>query len=146
MSAWVCSPKHIAVLAQRLLQRVSGEPIVYTDKVLTVPEFAEQLVDLNLRSVGYLYDMTPAKACREFTGKSRNAFVVETVALAESPELWKEEFSEPVLWGVASCYLYQSCEGKEQEQSITYRIVEQYEKVLRASCERRGEEREGWGL
>lgn len=145
MSAWVCSSKHIAVLAQRLLQRVNGEPIVYTDKILTVPEFAEQLVDLNLRSVGYLYNMTPAKACKEFTGKTRNAYVVETVALAESQELWQEEFSEAQLWGLASCYTYQACEGPN-DQHITYKIVEQYERVLEAGCKRRGEEREGWGL
>ena len=145
MSAWVCSPKHIAVLAQRLLQRVNGEPIIYVNEVLTVPEFIEHLLDLNLKSVGYLYNLTPAKACKEFTGLSRKAFLEEAVRLGESQELWKEEFSEAQLWGIAACYGYQSCEGKCDED-ITYRIVSQYETVLKAACTRRGEKMEGWGI
>lgn len=145
MSAWVCSPKHIAVLAVRLLEWAKQEPAVHTEELPSVEEFITQLVDLNLASVGYLYDLTPAKAAKEFTGKSRKAFLKEALELGATPLLGAEEYSEAEMWGVAGCYCYQSCEGK-CEETVTYRIVSNYKDVLIASCKSRGEQMIGWGI
>jgi urease accessory protein UreF len=146
MSAWVCEPKHIAVLAQRLLQRFGGEPSIHTDEVVSVQDFAENLARLNLRSVAYLYRMTTAKAAKEFTGQRQGEYIAECRRLADSQEVWRERYLANRLWGLASCYLYQSCEHPDAEQDVTYKTVQQYERVLEAECKKVGWERDGWGL
>lgn len=146
MSAFVCSPKHIAVLAQRLLQTFNGETPVWSTEVVTVSEFAESLAVLNLKSVGSRYDYTQAQAAKEFLGLSKKEFVRQCKALADDQAVWQEEFSQAQLWGLASCFLYQSCEHDGAETDLTYRSVVEYEKVLEAYCKRAHVEREGWGL
>jgi hypothetical protein len=146
MSAWVCEPKHIAIIAQRLLQRFNGEPSVATDDLLSVSDFAENLAKLNLKSVAYRYNMTPARAAKEFTGQNQKAYIEECRQLADSLKVWRERYFANRLWGLTSCYLYQACEHPGAEEDVTYKTVQQYERVLEAECERVGWVREGWSL
>jgi hypothetical protein len=145
MSAFVCSPKHVAVLAQRLLQCFNGQT-GREDATTTVAEFAAKLAILNLKSVAHRYRCTPSLACHDFLGISRAEYIRRCKTLADSQVVWAEEFSQARLWGLASCFLYQSCEHDGAEKDVTYDSVAEYERVLRAYCKREGVERDGWSL
>jgi hypothetical protein len=146
MSAWVCSPKHIAVLAQRLIKKFGEEPSVYVDEIPSPAEFAENLAKLNLKSVAYRYNMTPAKAAREFQLMSMKEYIRQSKLLAETLVLDDGEFGPADMWGLSASYLYQSCEHPGAEKDITYRTVKYYEQVVKSESRRLALEMGLWSI
>jgi hypothetical protein len=146
MSAWVCSPKHIAVLAQRLTEKFGKVEPVHTDEIPSPAEFAENLAKLNLKSVGYRYDMTPAKAAKEFVGLSMKEYIRQSKLLSVMLVLDDEEFGPDNMWGLSSSYLYQSCEHPGAEKDITYRTVKYYCNLVGWESMRAGLEKGLWSI
>lgn len=142
MSAFVCNVKTIAVLADRIVRRFASE--TGTVDELSAPDFAENMIRLNLKSVGYRYDLTSAKACKEFTSKNMKAYLAEVRELADQDDLMVEYVGRGRLWGAAECFLYQSCEHRDADKDVTYRTVEAFKEVMKQECIRDGIRQE-WG-
>jgi len=134
MSAFVCSSRHIAILAQRVVEKYQP-----SDGPISVPDFAERLARLNVESVDYRYnETTDATELAEFVAECRRQ--------AEDPKLSNERISDSRMWGAASCFLYQSCESEACVKSETYRLVKRFEDCCESMSKQNGFMREGWSI
>lgn len=136
MSAFVCTPKHVGVVAHSLVERYHG-----SDE--SAGEFAEAMAKVNLESVAHHYGMSSVQASKEFAGLTRKEYIRQC---REAADTKSNEFSEERLWGLASCYLYQSCESDTCVNSATYQTVLKMEVVLENVCQSQGIRRDGWSL
>lgn len=130
MSAFVCSAKHIGVLAQAMNRWKTG--------VMPVEKLAAQLAIVNVESFDALY------AARHGKFSDLANFVQESKEEASKPQ---ENYSSERLWGLAQCWLYQSCESEVCENSETYKLVEKYSSFLKEQCAKQGiTQFTGWSL
>jgi len=126
MSAFVCTAKHIAIVANRVVGQVkSGD----------AADLAEKMARLNVESVDYRYNETTSK-------EELDAFMAECRSLVNSKAVKKEKISDSRLLGAVSCFLYQSCESDAGVEGDTYQSLLRFENSLRA----KGIESEGWSI
>lgn len=111
MSAYLCSPEHIAVLAARLFPN-DPEKAVRTAKILAKE---------NVKSIMYRYDdcTTPDKACQAFLRMTYETYIAQTTALTQDETLQANAlaFTTPRVLGMIHCLNYQSCEHAEWKTS-----------------------------
>ena len=138
MSAYLCSPTHIAVLAARLFP---NDP----DKAVRA---AKILAKENVKSIMYRYNDcdTPDKACQAFLRMDYEAYITHIVTLAKNRKyLHPSALALPVprVLGLIHCLNYQSCEHDEWPDSTAKRLLNKLVKQLGATWET---ESEGWSL
>lgn len=142
MSAWLCTPKEIAIIAVELVRRLNATMIGVNPE-----ELAKDMARLNLRSLAWRYkDLTPARAAKEFGGTTAKGFVEKCVEATKREEVVNNDLLDGRLWGLVACYLYQACECDDYATDLTWRTVGMFQQVLEADCTKRGLERVGWSL
>jgi hypothetical protein len=123
MSAFVCSPEHIAFVAVEFANRFDG---------VHAGDFAEKMARLNVESVDYRYNETTSR-------EELDAFVAEC---REAVMADRSDLSEGRLLGAVHCSLYQSCESDACMESDTYQSLLRLVDTLKA----KGVESEGWSI
>ena len=121
MSAYLCDPAHLAVLAVRL----------FPNDPTKAERAARILLKENVRSVHYRYAhhadcTTPEKTCHAFLTLTYNEYVDRTVSLTQDPQLHAQALAlhPGRIVGLAQCLDYQSCEHEEWRTSAAKRLLE----------------------
>lgn len=110
MSAFLCSSKHLSILASAFCS-------LDVDQRITAPDVFKVLADENIKSITYRY---PDSTVEDWVGDGGLAF--EEVDL---PAV-KEWFS------LARCYDYQSCEHSTFKGSLAQRMSDIVQRYVRA--------------
>lgn len=107
MSAFLCTPEHIAVIANCAASRGIAD-------TLTAQEIAEGFARSNLASVAHRYEESPDQTAASFMGcTSAEEYVRLCIA-----ETFGGETAAPLsVFKLAACLEYQSCEHPEWEKS-----------------------------
>lgn len=130
MSAFLCDPKQVAVVAKALVtfEGGRGDPV----------EIAKQLGLLNVQSVAYRYKRTDEETTQDFASLALDVYLKECGdEVANVPQYTPER-----LLGLIGSFLYQSCEKDELYHGDLYQRVNALESHIEAA----GIKREGWAL
>jgi hypothetical protein len=113
MSAFLCNPHHIAILAKFL----AGE----TKHFGNAPSIATSLAEENLKSVEYNYAETVGHSAREFLDMSNAQYLFKCRVLTQSPNL---PLPPPArVFGMVRCYTYQAGDHETWSQSHAYQCA-----------------------
>lgn len=116
MSAFVCSPAHIGLLAVALARN-------YTT-LENADLLAARLMRENITSVAYRYPSDKGNGDRPGWSLPDDALIEAAVLYARHyTEHWPDEVSPIDLHNMARCYGYQSCEHPDWRESIAYQLV-----------------------
>jgi hypothetical protein len=104
MSAYLCNPTHIGILAQRIAFK--------TTTWGNAPTVAAKLATENLKSVAYRYSKSEDQAAQEFISMPSQAYIDQCKVEADNPDhLTRVPVTR--LIGMVNCSEYQSCEHPE---------------------------------
>lgn len=115
MSAYLCSPAHIGILAQRIAAKTSG----WGD----APTVAETLATENLQSVASRYSHSIEKAAQDFMGIGAQSYIQACKTEATITANSYVNISPARLIGMVECSEYQSCEHEGWGQSEARNIL-----------------------
>jgi hypothetical protein len=114
MSAYVCNPTHVALLAVRTA--------AWTKTWGNAKTVATILAKENLRSVEARYtDIT--EAAQDFLGMSNAEYIRQCEELAADPNIEFHTLPMHRIFGMANCLEYQSCEAEDYRSTEAAAIV-----------------------
>lgn len=135
MSAYVCNPTHIALLAVRTAS--------WSTRWGDAKSVATILAKENLRSVEARYNDV-AEAAQDFLSMSNDEYIAECVALTQDPNVEFHTLPPHRIFGMAACTIYQSCEAGDFYTTDAFDILNMLQlKAARVSFEQKGLE-PGW--
>lgn len=114
MSAYVCNPTHIALLAIKTA--------AWTKTWGDAKKVASILAKENLRSVEARYNDVP-EAAQDFLGIGNQEYIDECVKLTSDPNIEFHPLTFPRIFGMARCTGYQSCETDDYETTEAAAIL-----------------------
>jgi hypothetical protein len=123
MSAYICSPKHVGVLAATIRALCYGD---FDEK-----KVAEVLMLQNIRSVTHRYpDASEADRPGPGDGIADNALVGLAKEAAHALYLKPPHFEIVELLKLSACLDYQSCETDDWKKTDAYKFLQQLDATL----------------
>ena len=136
MSAYICNPEHIGVLAAYAMR---GS--ITKERIFEVQELAKLLMSENIRSVAYRYP-NDEDGCRGYEGMKDKLLI--RAAVDDAARFLQNGTWLPALHIIKLCDAleYQSCETPDYEHSFAYRQLMKIKSI--AICNLPGYDEAPW--